>query len=91
MRVRLVEPERRVCRLERGEAKRLPRVGGPLGFYIACPSCGRLNIVLAEGQLVSESGGELHGLAPGFECESPMCAKHVHVKDGEFVVTDVHA
>jgi hypothetical protein len=74
MRVRLVEPERRVCRLERGEAKRLPRVGGPLGFYIACPS-----------------GGELHGLAPGFECESPMCAKHVHVKDGEFVVTDVHA
>ena len=91
MKAHLVEPERRVCRLRSGEAKRLPRVGGLLGFYVACPSCGRLNIVLAEGQLVDEGNGELKSLAPGFECESPMCAKHVHVKDGEFVVTDARA
>ena len=89
MKARLVEPERRVCRLRAGEAKRLPRIGGLLGFYVACPSCGRLNIVLAEGQeLVDEGSGELRALAPGFDCESPLCAKHVHVRGGEFVVTD---
>ena len=91
MRARLVEPERRVCRLKAGEAKRLPRTGGLLGVYVACPLCGRLNIVLAEGQLVVEGAGELRGLAPGFDCENPLCAKHVHVKDGEFVVTDAGA
>ena len=91
MKAFLVEPERRVCQLKPGDAKRMPRTGGLLGFYLACPACGRLNIVLAEGQLVDESNNELHALAPGFECESPICAKHIHVKDGEFVVTDVHA
>ena len=91
MKARIVESDRRVCRLKPGDAKRLPRVGAVLGFYVACPVCGRLNIVLAEGQHVDEAGAELRGLAPGFQCESPSCAKHVHVKDGEFVVTDVQA
>jgi hypothetical protein len=91
MRARLVSADRRVCRLEPGEAKRLPRLGPPLGFYVSCPACGRLNVVLAEGQHVDEAADELRALAPGFECESPTCAKHVHVKDGEFVVSDVHA
>jgi hypothetical protein len=90
MKVRLVAPERGVCRLLPGEVKRLPRLGPPVGFYVSCPVCGRLIVVLADGQHVDESGGELRCLAPGFECESPMCAKHVHVKDGEFVVIDVH-
>ena len=90
MRARLVSADRTVCRLEAGEAKRLPRLGPPLGFYVSCPACGRLNIVLAEGQHVDEGGGELRALAPGFECESPTCGRHVHVKDGEFVVTHVH-
>ena len=85
----LVGRERPVCRLERGEAKRLPVLGPALGFYISCPACGRLNIVHVEGQYLDEAGGELRGLAPGFECESPTCGKHVHVKDGEFVITDV--
>ena len=91
MKVRLVSADRRVCRLEPGEVKRMPQVGPVLGFYVSCPACGRLNIVLAEGQQVNETAGELRGLAPGFECESPTCGKHVHVKDGELVVTDVHA
>ena len=90
MKARLVTADRRVCRLEPGEVKRMPRVGPVLGFYVSCPACGRLNIVLADGQHVNETGGDLRGLAPGFECESPTCAKHVHVKDGEFVVIDVH-
>ena len=90
MRARIVEGDRRICRLVPGDAKRLPRTGPPLGFYVACPACGRLNVVLAEGQHVDEAGPELRGLAPGFQCESPSCAKHVHVRDGEFVVTDVH-
>ena len=91
MKVRLVGPERSVCRLERGEAKRLPRGGGLLGFYFACPACARLNLVIAEGQLVEESKGELRRLVPGTECENPRCAKHIHVKNGEFVLTDVCA
>lgn len=90
MKVKLVAPERGVCRLQPGEVKRLPRLGPPVGFYVSCPVCGRLNVVLADGQHVDESNGELRCLAPGFECESPTCAKHVHVKDGEFVVIDVH-
>ncbi len=91
MKARIVESDRRVCRLKPGDAKRLPRIGAVLGFYVACPVCGRLNIVLAEGQHVDEAGPELRALAPGFQCESSGCAKHVHVKDGEFVVTDVQA
>jgi len=91
MKAHLVAPGRRVCGLKAGEVKRMPRVGGLLGFYVACPACGCLNIVLVEGQLVDETGGELRRLAPGFDCESPMCAKHVHVKDEEFVVTHVGA
>lgn len=95
MKARIVETDRRICRLKPGDAKRLPRVGAVLGFYLACPACGRLNVVLAEGQHVDErrdeTGGELRGLAPGFRCESERCGKHVHVKDGEYVVTDVHA
>jgi hypothetical protein len=90
MKARFVTADRRVCRLEPGEVKRLPHIGPPLGFYVSCPACGRLNVVLAEEQHVNETIGDLLGLAPGFECESPICAKHVHVKDGEFVVTDVH-
>lgn len=91
MRARLASAERRVCRLDPGEVKRLPQIGPPLGFYIACPACGRLNVVLAEEQHLDERDGELRTLAPGFECESPTCARHVHIKDGEFVVTDVHS
>ncbi len=89
MNVRLVSAERRVCQLQPGEAKRMPQIGPLLGFYIACPACGRLNIVVAREQHVAEVDGELQGLAPGFDCESPLCGKHVHVKAGELVVTDV--
>lgn len=91
MRARLVAAHRRVCRLEPGEVKRMPQLGPALGFYVSCPACGRLNIVLAEGQRIDEAAGELRGLAPGFECESPTCARHVHVRDGELVVTDARA
>ncbi len=87
MKVTLVERDRRVCRLRPGEVKRLPAAGPLLGFYVACPACGFLNVVLAEGQHVEEAAGGLT-LAPGFRCDGGRCGRHVHIKHGELVIAD---
>jgi hypothetical protein len=79
-----------VCRLERGEVKRIPPEGAPVALYVACPECGYRNFVLANGQHLAETPGALT-LAPGFWCDGPRCDRHLHIRDGEFVVTDACA
>jgi hypothetical protein len=87
MRAILVGPERRVCRMQPGGVKRFPADWDkPVGFYVACPACGSRNFVLAHAQHVSEAPGGLT-LSPGFHCDGATCDLHIHIKDGELVVT----
>ena len=87
MKAILVGQERRVCRLQPGEVKRFPMGWEtPVGFYVACPDCGYRNFLLARGQHVSEVGGLLT-LSPGLSCDGPTCELHIHIRDGELVVT----
>lgn len=86
MRAMVVGHERRVCRLGPGEVKRLPGEGVAIGFYVACPACGFRNFVLVQGQHVFQSEGGIT-LTPGFWCDGPTCELHLHIKHGQFVVT----
>lgn len=85
MKIVLVGAGRRVCRLQPGEVKRFPIEGALVGFYVACPMCGYRNFVLRHGQHIVE--GPALTLSPGHWCDGPRCDAHVHIRDGELVVT----
>lgn len=86
MKATMVGRERRVCRLGPGEVKRLAGEGAVVGFYVACPGCGHRNFVLMKGQNAFVTDGCLT-LTPGFWCDGPTCEWHLHIKHGQFVVT----
>ena len=86
MKATVVGRERRVCRLGPGEVKRLPGEGVLIGFYVACPGCGYRNFVLIRDQHVLLTADGLT-LTPGFWCDGPLCDRHLHIKHGQFVVT----
>jgi hypothetical protein len=92
VRVRQVtDPRRCPTQLQPGEAKRVPidRARALIGYYIACPRCGMLNMtsVLDREQSVVEVDGALYELLPGVECNGGLCHHTLSVRDGRFVET----
>lgn len=67
-RIKIVEPRKCVCRMSAGEARRVGVGPHLIGYYIACPHCGMANVVLADEQSMTESGGSLVAFGPGHRC-----------------------
>jgi hypothetical protein len=90
MRLVIAPPEKPGCRLEKGEARRVPgRPGAPLvGYHICCPQCGWPLFVVNghEGQRVTEEPGGLTFVLPVL-CS--YCGVKIAVKDGEVTLGEV--
>ena len=71
-----------VSRLARGQYKRLPADHPePIGWYIACPVCKLVTVVLAEVARVREVEGALVEMAP-FRCSK--CHATYAIRGGRF-------
>lgn len=71
-----------VSKLARGEYKRLPAdYPKPIGWYIACPVCKLVTIVLAEVAKAQEVDGNVVDMAP-FRCSK--CRESFAIRGGRF-------
>lgn len=82
MRLAVVRPGKCIRTLAPGEAKRVLGAGPLVGYYIACPGCRSIVIVLKDGRSMVEADSGL-SFFPGEACRG--CGKMVLVTDGEFV------
>ena len=87
MRLVIAPPERPACRLEKGEARRVPRrpEAPLLGYHICCPQCGwRLFVMHSDdGQKVIE---EPDGLTVSPPVICGYCGLEIAVERGEFTM-----
>jgi hypothetical protein len=90
MRIVIAPPERPACRLQKGEARRVPgRAGASLvGYHISCPQCGWPLFIVDghEGQRVTEGPG---GLTLALLVLCSYCGVEIGVKDGEVTLGEV--
>jgi hypothetical protein len=85
--MRAVRSDACVARLRPGEVKRIPRpLDRPLvGYYLACPVCGRVQAVPAS-ERGFEEGGAL-SMRPAVTCARRECAKSFSIERDEFIVS----
>jgi DNA-directed RNA polymerase subunit RPC12/RpoP len=90
MRIVIAPPERPACRLQKGEARRVPgRPGASLvGYHISCPGCGWPLFVVDghEGQRVTEAK---EGLTLALPVRCSYCGVEIAVKDSEATLREV--
>jgi hypothetical protein len=74
-----------VARLKPGDAKRIPEATAkPLvGYYLACPSCGRVQALLASHFLEAADGLTMTAPVP---CTRDSCLKRFTIHSDEFQV-----
>lgn len=84
--MRVVRSDKCVARLAPGEVKRIPSNDErPLvGYYMACPACGRVQAIPATEQTFDE--GAAMTMRPGAACTRTECAKTFSIEGGAFVV-----
>ena len=85
--MRLVLTSKRPCRLERGEARRVPqdRAGRLVGYHVACPKCRFVWIALDghRGLAVTE-GEEIGDVSFSKPVECAFCRTPIGAEHGEF-------
>lgn len=74
------------CRMTAGEAWAVRQIGILIGYYLACPICGRVNIILADELTLVEQPDpvlpRLVRISPAVTCSG--CARAFRLTDSRF-------
>lgn len=81
--VRYVPKGTCACKMIAGDARRIAQGAYLVGYYLSCPACGMVNVLLSDEVELQELAGELVGIG-GHSCS--RCSTLFRLKDRAFEV-----